>query len=193
MILSNGEIRRAIEQGVIGIDPAPEARQYSSTTLDLRLGDQFFCWDKQKMESMTRLGLDYSLDAAKVERFSNLSDEYLIPAAVDAEGCHILRPGEFVLGITLEWVTLPLASGIAARVEGRSSLARMGLAVHLTAPTIRADWDGKITLEMFNLGPWHIKLRPYELRICQLIFERVGELPESDTATQFQGQESPAG
>ena len=193
MILSNVEIRQAIEQGAIEIIPAPEDWQYSSTTLDLRLGNQFFCWDKQKMESMTRSGIDYSLDPAKVERFSDLSDEYLIPAAVDAEGCYILYPGEFVLGITYEWVTLPLSSGIAARVEGRSSLARMGLAVHLTAPTIRADWDGKITLEMFNVGPWPIKLRPYELKVCQLIFERVGKLPEADTATQFQGQESPAG
>lgn len=193
MILSNGEIRRAIEQGVIEITPAPEARQYSSTALDLRMGNQFFCWDKQKMEGMTRSGLDYSLDAAKVERFSNLSDEYLIPAVVDAEGCHILHPGEFVLGITQERVTLPLASRIAARVEGSISLARMGLAVHLTAPTIRANWDGKITLEMFNVGPWPIKLRPYELKVCQLIFERVGELPETDAPTQFQGQASPAG
>lgn len=193
MILSNVEIRQAIEQGAIEIIPAPEAWQYSSTTLDLRLGNQFFCWDKQKMESMTRSGIDYSLDPAKVERFSDLSDEYLIPAAVDAEGCYILYPGEFVLGITQEWVTLPLASGIAARVEGRSSLARMGLAVHLTAPTIHADWDGKIALEIVNLGPWPLKLRPRELRICQLVFERVGELPEFDAPTQFQGQETPSG
>jgi len=73
----------------------------------------------------------------------------------------------------------------------------MGLAVHLTAPTIHAGWEGKITLEMVNLGGWPIKLRPGELRICQLVFERVGEFPDSendsDSPPQFQGQRSPAG
>jgi dCTP deaminase len=101
------------------------------------------------------------------------------------------------LGVTHEWVELPLAAGIAARVEGRSTLARMGLVVHLTAPIIHAGWEGKITLEMVNLGGWPIKLRPRELRICQLVFERVGELSDSETdsdsSPQFQGQRSPAG
>ena len=193
MILSNVEIMRAIEAGVIDVAPAPLDDQYSSTALDLYLGEGFRCWDREKMMNLSRLGIDYSLDAAKVESFSRLADEYLIPAPVDAEGCHILRPREFVLGITREWVVLPLESRIAARVEGRSSLARMGLAVHLTAPTIHAGWDGKIALEMVNLGDWPIKLRPYELKVCQLIFEQVTGLPESDMPTQFQGQESPAG
>ena len=193
MILSDGEIMRAIEQGIITVAPAPLDYQYSATALDLHLGNEFLCWDKQKMDNLSRLGLDYALDVSRIEKFSDLSKEFLAPAGTDSEGCHILRPGEFVLGIIHEWVTLPLESGIAARVEGRSSLARAGLAIHLTAPTIHAGWDGKITLEMVNLGNWPLKLRPRELRICQLIFERVGDLPEADTPTQFRGQESPAG
>ena len=193
MILSRAEIRRAIENRSIVVEPEPESRQYSASSLDLRLGEGFHSWDKERMTRLSQAGIDYSLDASMVERFSDLADEFLVPVEADADGCLIIRPGEFVLGITHEWVELPLAAGIAARVEGRSTLARMGLAVHLTAPTIHAGWEGKITLEMVNLGGWPIKLRPRELRICQLVFERVGEMSDSETTTQFQGQQSPTG
>ena len=128
MILGRDEIRQAIEDHVISVEPAPESRQYSTTSLDLRLGEGFLCWDRQKMAKLSQAGIDYSLDASRIERFSDLSGEFLVPAEVDGEGCHIIRPKEFVLGITYEWVELPLEAGIAARVEGRSSLARMGLA-----------------------------------------------------------------
>lgn len=197
MILGRAEIRHAIESLSIIVEPAPESRQYSSTSLDLRLGEGFHTWDKEKMDRLSQAGIDYSLDAYVVERFSDWADEFLVPMETDAEGCLIIRPGDFVLGITHEWVELPLAAGIAARVEGRSTLARMGLAVHLTAPTIHAGWEGKITLEMVNLGGWPIKLRPRELRICQLVVERVGDFSDSendsDSPPQFQGQRSPAG
>lgn len=193
MILSNVEIRQVLADGAITVDPAPGRQQYSPTALDLRLGDTFHHWNQRELDRMTRAGIDYSLDISRVERFSEVSDQYLAPAPVDAEGCYLLRPGNLVLGITYEWVHLTRESGIAARVEGRSSLARMGLVVHLTAPTIHAGWDGKIALEIVNLGPWPLKLRPRELRICQLVFERVGELPEFDAPTQFQGQETPSG
>lgn len=197
MILSQSEIRRAIESRSIIVEPEPENGQYSATSLDLRLGEGFQSWDKEKMAELSQAGIDFSLDASRVERFSYLGRRFLVPLETDVEGCLIIRPGEFVLGITHEWVELPLAAGIAARVEGRSTLARMGLAVHLTAPTIHAGWEGKITLEMVNLGGWPIKLRPRELRICQLVFERVGEVPDSegdsDSRPQFQGRQSPAG
>ena len=197
MILSRTEIRRAIESRSIIVEPAPESGQYSASSLDLRLGEGFHSWDKERMARLSQAGIDYSLDASMVERFSALADEFLVPIETDTDGCLVIHPGEFVLGITHEWVELPLAAGIAARVEGRSTLARMGLAVHLTAPTIHAGWKGKITLEMVNLGGWPIKLRPRELRICQLVFERVGEFTDSEDDSelppQFRGQQSPAG
>ena len=194
MILSEDEIRQAIEQGSIRVEPTPQDLQYSSTSLDLRLGEVFYRWDDDSIDALPQSGMDNTLDPSRMLSFSALSNQFMIPAEVDAEGCHVIRPGDFVLGITHEWVELPLESAIAARVEGRSSLARMGLAVHLTAPTIQAGWNGKITLEMVNLGPWPIKLRPYELRPCQLIFERVGESSsDDDLPTQFQGQELPTG
>ena len=141
MILSRAEIRRAIESGSIIVEPEPESGQYSASSLDLRLGEGFHSWDEERMARLSQAGIDHSLDASMVEQFSDLADEFLVPLETDVEECHILRPGEFVLGITYEWVDLPLAAGMAARVEGRSTLARMGLAVHLTAPTIHAGWE----------------------------------------------------
>lgn len=192
MILSKGEIERAIAKGVIGIDPPPAARQYSASSLDLRLGNQFFRWSQERMDGITRAGLDNTVDPSKMS-YSDLAERFLVPAEVDREGCYVIQSWDFVLGITLEKVDLPLAHGIAARVEGRSSLARMGLVVHLTAPTIQAGWSGYITLEIVNLGPWPIRLRPRELLACQLIFERVGEPEDGIASSQFQGQVSPAG
>ena len=157
------------------------------------MGDVFQRWDSDRINQISRLGMDNTVDAAKLESYSELTRQYMVLAETDSEGCHTIHPGDFVLGITHESVVLPSESGIAARVEGRSTLARMGLAVHLTAPTIHAGWRGRIALEMVNLGPWPIKLRPYELRICQLIFERVGERGGDGPASQFQGQTSPGG
>ena len=102
----------------------------------------------------------------------------------------LIRPGELLLGITLEHVHLPADAAIAARVEGRSTLARMGRAVHLTAPTIHASFRGNIALEMTNHGPLPIRLRPGLLRVCQLILERTGGVPDAGLDSEFQDQTS---
>jgi dCTP deaminase len=104
----------------------------------------------------------------------------------------LIRPGEFVLALTRERVELPRQSRLAARVEGRSSLARLGLAVHLTAPTIHAGFRGYITLEITNQGPIPIKLRP-GLAICQLILEHVFGTPAAEMTGAFQDQTSVEG
>jgi dCTP deaminase len=104
----------------------------------------------------------------------------------------VLRPGDFIIALTAERVALPKSSRLAARVEGRSSLARLGLGVHVTAPTIHADWDGEIALEITNLGCLDIKLRP-GLAICQLIIEQVHGTPATSLTSIFQGQQSAAG
>ena len=102
-------------------------------------------------------------------------------------------PDKFVLGITREYVELPRRSKIAARVEGRSTLARLGLVVHLTAPTIHAGFSGNIVLEMYNLGKFKLILRPGRLAICQLIFERLGQAPTGAINTGFQNQSGVSG
>lgn len=106
----------------------------------------------------------------------------------------VLRPNRLVLGRTLEYIELPIAvsgQALAARVEGKSSYARCGLMVHLTAPTIHAGFAGTITLELFNLGPCNISLYP-GAPICQLIFETVLGTPVRNDS-QFQGQQKPGG
>lgn len=82
-----------------------------------------------------------------------------------------LPPGQFRLAFTLESVTLP--PGLAANVQGKSSLARSGLAVHITAPHIHPGWSGNITLELYNHGPWTLELVPGEDLVCQLILYKV--------------------
>ncbi len=80
---------------------------------------------------------------------------------VDPHGGYALQPNTFILGQTLERVHLPIREGrpcYAARIEGRSSFARVGLIVHFTAPTIHAGFEGTIALEMINLAEYPISL-----------------------------------
>ena len=103
-----------------------------------------------------------------------------------------LEPGAFVLGYTLERVEL--SDYLAARVEGRSSLARLGVSVHQTAPTIQAGFSGQIRLEIANLGPFTILLEP-GMPFCQLIVERLSSPAASARESRWQGQgsDNPAG
>ena len=192
MILSSIEIALALKSGAIKIDPLPNDDQYSASSVDLYLGEEFSQWDQNKIAEIGEAGLSNAVDASRLS-FRALGNQFLSPAPLEDDGSCIIGPNNFLLGVTLETVELPLESGIAARVEGRSSLARIGLAVHLTAPTIHLGWRGRIALEMVNLGPWPIKLRPSETKVCQLIFERVGGQISDGPESQFQGQSSPGG
>jgi dCTP deaminase len=98
-----------------------------------------------------------------------------------------------MLAITRERVHLNKSYKLAARVEGRSSLARIRIIVHLTAPTIQAGFNGKITLEMINFSPFYLKRVPNKTRICQLIVEQLESEPTLEIATGFQGQTLPSG
>jgi dCTP deaminase len=86
-------------------------------------------------------------------------------------------------------VNLPYDSRLAARVEGKSSLARLGLGVHITAPTIHAGFEGQIRLELINHGRLPITVKP-GMRICQLIFEQTLGTPQRGYHGQFSGQTS---
>ncbi len=99
----------------------------------------------------------------------------------------------FLLAKTLETIRLPVESCLAARVEGRSSFASLGLAVHITAPTVHAGFEGPIVLEIKNLGPLTLKLEPGKTAICQMIFEQVSSEPEGPLTTDFQGQRTVLG
>ena len=103
-----------------------------------------------------------------------------------------LPPGEFRLAFTLEEVTLP--QDLAANVQGKSSLARAGLAVHITAPHIHPAWSGKITLELYNHGPWTLEFVPGEDLVCQLILYKVSSPVDkraADALSTYVGQGTP--
>ena len=189
MILSDQEIRDAIKQKLIVIDPRPGDDQFSSSSLDLRLGEVFSRWNPDLVQ---QTGVTVSVDPSQAD-YVGLAKRYGSDVQRESDGNFLIRPKEFLLGMTLERIELPVDSSIAARVEGRSSLARMGLLVHLSAPTIHAGWEGQITLELVNMGPFGIKLAPSALRVCQLVFERVGMSPSGPPSTQFLGQRSPTG
>jgi dCTP deaminase len=124
--------------------------------------------------------------------FATLAEQYALQIPPDADGSVVLRPADFILGITAERVSLPVASRLAARVEGRSTLARLGMSVHVTAPTIQSGFSGHITLEITNHGGLSIRLRP-GLRVCQLIVEQVFDTPSKAISTAFQNQTSSTG
>ncbi len=193
MILSNEGIRKALSDKEIVLDPVPQDDQYTTSAVDLFIGSDFRCWDEARLAVK---GLKQVLNLAE-QSFNITANAYLNPAPLEADGTFIFPPYSVkpihLLAITRERIRLELGSKIAARVEGRSSLARLGLMVHLTAPTIHAGFIGNITLEMINHGPFYLQFVPNKTRICQLIFERLESAPAGEINTAFQGQSKPSG
>jgi dCTP deaminase len=181
LILSDIEIKEALKNQQIIINPTPKDSQFTTSAVDLMLGDEL----NEPEEPLK--GTELQINPAEVDLLDLLT-KYTKPVQPQQDGSFILNPEQFVLGITNEYIELPIKSRIAARVEGRSSLARLGLVVHLTAPTIHAGFKGRIALEMYNFGKYPIKLVPMKLAICQLIFERLGRTPKREPPTKFMGQ-----
>jgi dCTP deaminase len=164
MILSDREIEAALDLKQITIDPRPGKELWTSTAIDLTLHTVLLKWKTPKRKPTGEEPGPHPVWPAK-DGFSiqamtedpNYAEKFEIPA----EG-YPLSPGEFVLGYARQAIYLPKTSRIAARVEGRSSLARLGVGVHVTAPTIHAgfgfnkkkpDEPGlQIQLEIFNRG-----------------------------------------
>jgi dCTP deaminase len=181
MILTDREIRKALAARLIVIDPAPALEAYASTSVDLTLDPLL------KIFRATGPGviIDPGLPGYKVKQMlDGVTDPHTIPA----HGWDF-PPRQLVLGWTNERVELNLKGKVAARVEGKSGLARLGLGIHVTAPTIHAGFVGTIQLEMINHGPMHIKLRP-GMAICQLIFETTKGTPQKAYKGQFSGQKA---
>ena len=194
MILSNTELLKALEHGWIKIDPKPSPTQptateecpYQTTAVDLRLSPEILKPGE---------GIPINIDLRE-GKFREFAQRCYQPYVLTNEQPFALAPRKFVLGRTLERVTLPLPTTddtpcFAARIEGRSSYARCGLTVHLTAPTIHAGYDGVITLEICNFGPYTIQLYP-KMPVCQLIIETVQGRPFRNDS-QFHGQVHPDG
>ncbi|MER8511739.1 dCTP deaminase [Mesorhizobium sp. M1060] len=182
MILTDREIQIAIDSGAIVVDPAPSDVAYSSTSLDLTL-DKTLTGFKQITAGLN-LCIDPSIKGFDHEKvLSDTTEQFEIHPDRGFE----FEPGKLILAWTREFVELKPHSRIAARVEGKSSMARLGIGVHLTAPTIHAGFSGQIRLEMVNHNTIPVKLKA-GMRICQLIFEQTVGTPVRGYKGRFAGQ-----
>ena len=178
MILSDGTLRRLLAEGRVVIEPL-EGAQIQPASIDVRLGNAFLAFRRHAVTSIDPRNVSEAL----MEEVMVLDDQPFI-----------LHPGEFVLGSTLERLTLP--DDVVARLEGKSSLGRLGLLIHSTAGFVDAGWtNGQITLELSNVAPLPIKLWP-GMKIGQLSFMQMDAPAERpyghpSLGSKYQGQSGP--
>lgn len=198
MILSFQEIQAAMRSNQIRIDPVPGQDAWTSTALDLTLNDTLLEWIPPKLPPTGgEISWPRPSKANFNVQFMMEEPTWAKRVSIDPKSGYELKAKAFVLGFTKEIVQLPVQSRIAARVEGKSSLARIGVGVHVTAPTIHAGFgvDPRnpenrgtvIQLEIFNLANWSVILDS-GMRICQLVLEEVREVPIVPYDGQFNKQ-----
>ena len=188
MILSGEDIHKALAEGRMIVEPAPQKDQIDTTSIDLHMGAPLWIWGSALADNQQ---LTINLDDYNYREFSKQHQEEV---PLTATGRYLLEPNRVYLGSTFEKVQFPAGSRLAGRVEGKSSLARLGLAVHMTAPMIHCGTGlGIITLEMFNHGPFTLEVTPGKTRICQLILEEVSREPEERSGRTFIRQEDAQG
>jgi dCTP deaminase len=192
MIPSDREIKLALRCDFLRITPPPPDEAISSTSIDLTLHEEISFWPPQSEKTKAPVVVYPARPTFDVVR---LFDEHGTKLILAADG-FLLKPGAFVLGWTEEKIRLPHTSRLAGRVEGRSSLARLGVGVHVTAPTIHAGFGSlddpqypgtRIRLEIWNCGPLHVCLEK-GMKICQLILEEVHGTPEKGYEGTFAAQ-----
>lgn len=158
-ILSDRDLRKLIEEEeAVYVEDGPEIDrdlQIGPSSVDLRLGYDFGYLETRKVNS---------LDTKEMDDIEDLQRKM---TATPEEGV-VVHPGEFIIGTTLEKVRIP--RNMVARIEGRSSYARLGLIPHAAGGFVDAGFEGQITLEIQNLGNVPITIYP-EDRICQMAIE----------------------
>ena len=177
MLLSDRDIKAELDAGRIGLEPLDPA-MIQPSSIDVRLDRLFRLFDNHKYAY-----IDPAEDQPELT--------HLIQTKTDEP--FILHPGEFVLGATYEQVTLP--DNVAARLEGKSSLGRLGLLTHSTAGFIDPGFSGHVTLELSNVATLPIKLWP-GMKIGQLCFFQLSSPAEkpygsSEYGSRYQGQRGP--
>ena len=181
MILSDKDIKAAIVSGRVKIETdQPELFQHiHASSMDMRLGNTFKLYEHSKFAV---------LDPKKPETLQGNMRTITIPNGDP----FIVQPGEFVLGVTQEKITVP--DDLVVRVEGRSSLGRLGIIVHSTAGFVDPGFSGTITLEISNLNRLPVALYP-GMRVCQLAFEMMtskADMPyHMKPGSKYQGQVLP--
>ena len=177
MVLSDRTISRLLDEGRIGIEPY-DAALLQPSSVDVRVDRYFRVFHNAR----------YPFIDVKEPQ-----DDLTELVEVDEDQPFILHPGEFVLGSTLERIRLP--DDLVARLEGKSSLGRLGLLIHSTAGFIDPGWDGHVTLELSNVANLPITIY-YGMRIGQLSFVQLSEPAESPygaegLGSKYQGQRGP--
>ncbi len=158
MILSDKDIKKALSSGRIIITPKPNLKiQLGSCSVDLRLGRQFRIFDHSKFAF---------IDPKNPTLAANMMKNVVVKPSEP----FMLQPGDFVLATTMESLSLP--DDLLARLEGRSSLGRLGIVVHSTASIFDPGWRGMIVMELGNMGRMPVALYP-GMRICALTFEEL--------------------
>ncbi len=163
-ILSDKTMKEYLEEGKIVIDPLKDEQQIQPSSVDMRLGDEF------KVFKVIRKPY---IDPKDEEDIA----EYMESSTVPEGEAFIIHPNEFALATTQEYVKVP--DDLVARVEGRSSMGRLGVTMHVTAGYVDPGFEGRITLEISNIGAMPVALYPGQ-RVCQLVFETMttpAELP----------------
>lgn len=173
MILTDKQIQEKINKKEIIITPPPTHEQIQPSSIDLRLGNEF--WQMIKQEEV----IDPRNNEPKYNPIN--ANALIIPS------------NEFVLAVTKEHIEIP--ANLCARVEGRSSIGRLGLTVHVTAGYIDPGFKGQIVLEIKNLSPNSILL--YEdMRVAQLVFEKLTDTPNrvyGECGNKYQNQKGVVG
>ena len=177
MLLSDGDIRAQIDAKRVALEPY-DSEMIQPSSIDVRLDKFFRVFDNHKYSA-----IDPSVEQADLTRL----------VEVDKESPFVLHPGEFVLGSTYESVTLP--DDIAARLEGKSSLGRLGLLTHSTAGFIDPGFEGNVTLELSNTATLPINLWP-GMKIGQLCFFQLSSPAEHPYGSgpygyRYRGQRGP--
>ena len=161
MRLCDRDIQRALDAGRIAIEPRPDAGRISGVSVDLRLGNRFHVFNDHTAGYIDLSGPREQVDAL-IERIMGKE------IGLGTGEAFFLHPGELVLAVTAESIALP--DDLVGWLDGRSSLARLGLMVHVTAHRIDPGWQGHIVLECFNSGKLPLALRPGMI-ICAINFE----------------------
>ena len=176
MILSGLDIRDSVESGRISFSPGLEPSQWGEASVDLRLGFQFTKLVKQEgvtisvAEGLRALQSTNLWETLDIKENGKFGDQEFIE----------MKQGDFLLAKTYESIAVP--RNMIARVEGRSTYARVGLSMHQTAPWIQPGWKGQIILELLNNGPLTIKLTPKRDRPCQITFFKLTQEVDEDLA-----------
>ncbi len=168
MRLSDRDLKQALRQGEICITPSVNLDLVQGVTVDLRLGSQFRVFSGHKIPY-----IDLGASATNLQESLDCLMGSVVEVAENER--FVIHPGELVLGVTLE--SIKISNQYVGWLDGRSSLARLGLMIHVTSHRIDPGWDGQVVLEFYNSGRVPLGLAP-KMKICAINFEKLSSPAE---------------